>query len=63
MWIIPVGLIIIFIVLGAIFWTEERTEALKTVLTTPLSEVKFWHFLLGMGVVVAFFAPKHSSKK
>lgn len=42
--------------------SDETVKAIGDILETPLSEVKFWHLLIGMYLVVIIGSPRNSSK-
>ena len=58
-WILLVSLIlgVIIVVANA---PEGTWDKIDVVLNTPLSDVKFWHFLLGTGFIIGFFAPRNT---
>jgi len=61
-WILLAVVAIVMFLFGLFFMTPERCAALDVILNTPLSEVKFWHFLLSMGLIIAIWSPRNSSK-
>jgi len=61
-WILLVIVVIAVILFGVIYITPEKSDSITAVLNTPISEVKFWHLLIGMYLVVIIGSPRNSSK-
>jgi hypothetical protein len=54
--------IVVVLIIASLIQNSGSTEELNKLLNTPLSEVKFWHFLLGTGLVISFFGSSCSRK-